>query len=155
MIAKCLIDTLEEAIRASVTKKYGDKMDIEVTFNEDTGDIEVFQFKTVVEEVFDEDTEITKENAVKHDPNVDLDDAISGCKSRICRPAPKAPSRSSSACATPNKKLSMKNTNTAKARSSAASSSAATAPAGSSTRRTEALLPKDKQIPRERFQVLN
>lgn len=71
-----LIDTLEEAIRASVTKKYGDKMDIEVTFNEDTGDIEVYQFKTVVEEVFDEDTEITTEDATKHDPNVELDDAI-------------------------------------------------------------------------------
>ncbi len=46
-----LIDTLEEAIRASVTKKYGDKMDIEVTFNEETGEIEVYQFKIVVEEV--------------------------------------------------------------------------------------------------------
>ncbi len=71
-----LIDTLEEAIRASVTKKYGDKMDIEVTFNEDTGEIEVYQFKIVVEEVEDPDTEIIMAEAVKHDPNVELDDAI-------------------------------------------------------------------------------
>jgi len=71
-----LIDTLEEAIRASVTKKYGDKMDIEVTFNEETGEIEVYQFKIVVEEVEDPDTEILMVEAVKHDPNVELDDAI-------------------------------------------------------------------------------
>ncbi|NLY41247.1 MAG: transcription termination factor NusA [Desulfovibrionales bacterium] len=71
-----LIDTLEEAIRASVAKKYGDKMDMEVTFNETTGDIEVYQFKIVVDEVFDPDTEILKENALKHDPNVELDDEI-------------------------------------------------------------------------------
>lgn len=71
-----LIDTLEEAIRASVTKKYGDKMDIEVTFNEETGEIEVYQFKIVVDEVTDTDTEILMADAVKHDPNVELDDAI-------------------------------------------------------------------------------
>lgn len=71
-----LIDTLEEAIRASVTKKYGDKMDIEVTFNEETGEIEVYQFKIVVDEVSDTDTEITMADAVRHDPNVELDDAI-------------------------------------------------------------------------------
>jgi transcription termination/antitermination protein NusA len=71
-----LIDTLEEAIRASVTKKYGDKMDIEVTFNEETGEIEVYQFKIVVEEIEDPDTEIIMAEAVKHDPNVELDDAI-------------------------------------------------------------------------------
>jgi N utilization substance protein A len=71
-----LIDTLEEAIRASVTKKYGDKMDIEVTFNEETGEIEVYQFKIVVEEIEDPDTEILMADALKHDPNVELDDAI-------------------------------------------------------------------------------
>lgn len=71
-----LIDTLEEAIRASVTKKYGDKMDIEVSFNEDTGEIEVYQFKIVVEEVADPATEIIMAEARKHDPNVELDDAI-------------------------------------------------------------------------------
>ena len=71
-----LIDTLEEAIRASVTKKYGDKMDIEVSFNEDTGEIEVYQFKIVVDEVADPATEILMADAIKHDPNVELEDAI-------------------------------------------------------------------------------
>lgn len=71
-----LIDTLEEAIRASVAKKYGDKMDIEVNFNEETGDIEVYQFKVVVDEVEDPDTEILMDEARVHDPEVELDDAV-------------------------------------------------------------------------------
>jgi N utilization substance protein A len=71
-----LIDTLEEAIRASVIKKYGDGLDIEVTFNEETGDIEVFQFKIVVDKVRDPDNEISLEEARRHDPNVELDDEM-------------------------------------------------------------------------------
>lgn len=71
-----LIDTLEEAIRASVLKKYGDGLDIEVTFNDETGDIEVFQFKIVVDKVRDPDNEIALEDARQHDPNVDLDDEM-------------------------------------------------------------------------------
>ncbi len=131
-----LIDTLEEAIRASVTKKYGDKMDIEVTFNEETGRIEVYQFKIVVEEVEDSDTEILMVDALKHDPNVELDDAIGfRLQSRTWGASqPRAPSRSSSsACATPSRRSFTRNTRTARARSSAASSSAATVRAGSST----------------------
>jgi N utilization substance protein A len=71
-----LIDTLEEAIRASVIKKYGDGLDIEVTFNDETGDIEVFQFKIVVDKVHDPDNEISLEEARQHDPNVELDDEM-------------------------------------------------------------------------------
>ena len=71
-----LIDTLEEAVRSSVARKYGDAMDIEVNFNEDAGAIEVYQFKVVVDEVEDEISEITLEEARKHDPNVQLDDEM-------------------------------------------------------------------------------
>ena len=48
-----LISTLEEAVRTSVTRKYGDDLDVEVHYSDDTGDIEVFQFKFVVDEVED------------------------------------------------------------------------------------------------------
>ncbi|WP_462323462.1 transcription termination factor NusA [Desulfoplanes sp.] len=71
-----LIDTLEEAIRASVVKKYGDDLDIEVSFNEEVGDIEVYQFKVVADEITDPAREITLEDAKLHDPNVQLDDEI-------------------------------------------------------------------------------
>ncbi|WP_147821898.1 transcription termination factor NusA [Salidesulfovibrio onnuriiensis] len=71
-----LIDTLEEAVRSAVHRKYGDTMDIEVTFNEETGEIDVYQFKVVVKEVHDEISEITLEEATNHDPNVRLDDEM-------------------------------------------------------------------------------
>ncbi|MGE4469515.1 MAG: transcription termination factor NusA [Desulfovibrio sp.] len=71
-----LVDTLEEAVRSAVARKYGDAMDIEVTFNEDLGEIEVYQFKVVVDEVHDEISEITLEEAQQHDPGVRLDDEM-------------------------------------------------------------------------------
>lgn len=71
-----LVDTLEEAIRASVIKKYGDNLDIEVSFNEEIGEIEVYQFKVVVDQVADPSREITLEDARIHDPKVQLDDEV-------------------------------------------------------------------------------
>jgi N utilization substance protein A len=71
-----LVDTLEEAVRSSVVRKYGDELDIEVNFSEDTGEIEVFHYKVVVEEVEDPNTEISMEDARQHDPGVQMDDDI-------------------------------------------------------------------------------
>ena len=71
-----LVDTLEEAVRTSVVRKFGDDMDIEVSFNEETGDIDVYQFKIVVAKVEDPNSQITLEDAKKHDPSVQLDDEM-------------------------------------------------------------------------------
>jgi len=71
-----LIETLEEAVRTSVTRKYGEDIDVEVSFNEDTGELDVFQFKIVVGKVEDESSQITLEEAKKHDPSVQLDDEM-------------------------------------------------------------------------------
>ncbi len=71
-----LVDTLEEAVRSSVVRKYGDELDIEVNFNEETGEIEVFHYKVVVDEVEDPNTEISMEEARQHDPGVQMDDDI-------------------------------------------------------------------------------
>jgi N utilization substance protein A len=71
-----LIDTLEEAVRTAVNKKFNNKLDIEVNFNEETGDIEVHQFKIVLDSVEDTDTEIALEEAQKIDPNVELEDEL-------------------------------------------------------------------------------
>jgi N utilization substance protein A len=71
-----LIDTLEEAVRSAVARKYGETMDIEVAFNEELGEIEVFEFKVVVDEVHDPVSEIAIEDAVAHDPNAQLDDEM-------------------------------------------------------------------------------
>ncbi|MFZ5812852.1 MAG: transcription termination factor NusA [Thermodesulfobacteriota bacterium] len=77
-----LIDTLEEAVRSSVARKYGDHLDFEVGYNEEQGEIEVYQFKVVVEEVDLPDSEITLEEARKIDPNVQIDDEM-GFKLKI------------------------------------------------------------------------
>jgi N utilization substance protein A len=71
-----LVDTLEEAVRTSVLRKYGEDIDIEVSFNEEEGELEVYQFKAVVEEVEDEATEITLEDAKAHDPGAQIDDEL-------------------------------------------------------------------------------
>ena len=43
-----LISTLVEAIRQAAKKKLGLKQEIEVTYNEELGEVEVFEFKEVV-----------------------------------------------------------------------------------------------------------
>ena len=71
-----LVDTLEEAVRAAVNKKFRNKLDIEVNFNEDTGDVEAHQFRIVVDEVDDPNTEISLEEAREVDANVQLEDEL-------------------------------------------------------------------------------
>ena len=63
-----LIGTLEEAIRSAVKRKYGMSDNFEVTYNDETGEIEVFQFKEVVAEVSEPDTQISLLEAKKLDP---------------------------------------------------------------------------------------
>jgi hypothetical protein len=46
-----LISAIKDAIRSAAKKKYGPKMDIEVEYRDDTGAIEVFQYKEVVTEM--------------------------------------------------------------------------------------------------------
>jgi len=71
-----LIDAIEEAVRSAVRKKYGSRRDIEVQFNEELGEIEAFQYRTVMEEVFDEETEINLEDARLLDPEVEIEDDL-------------------------------------------------------------------------------
>lgn len=71
-----LIDAIEEAVRSAVRKKYGNRREIEVQFSEESGEVEVFQYRTVVDEVYDEDTEIALEDARRLDPEIELDDDL-------------------------------------------------------------------------------
>ncbi len=71
-----IIDALEEAILSASKKKYGSHLDLEARYNEELGEIEVFQFKTVVEEVNEPDMEIALENAKAHDPECLHGDSI-------------------------------------------------------------------------------
>jgi N utilization substance protein A len=71
-----LVEALEEAVMSAAKKKYGMRRDMEAQYNEDLGEIELFQFRTVVEEVEDEQTEISLEEARGLDPEVQLNDDL-------------------------------------------------------------------------------
>jgi N utilization substance protein A len=71
-----LIHALEEALRSAARKKYGSKVDIEATYDEETGEIEVFQFKDVVAEVQEPDLELTLDEGRKLDPECEVGDSL-------------------------------------------------------------------------------
>jgi len=71
-----LIEALESALLMAAKKKYGLEKEIEAHFNEDLGEIELFQFKTVVDTIANEDVEIQHDEAQKLDPGVTLGDSI-------------------------------------------------------------------------------
>ncbi|MFQ5586450.1 MAG: transcription termination factor NusA, partial [Thermodesulfobacteriota bacterium] len=71
-----LIEVLEAAMMRAAEKRYGADKDIESHYNEELGEVELFQFKTVVEEVTEEETEIDLEEAKKLDPDVIIGDSL-------------------------------------------------------------------------------
>ena len=71
-----LIEAIEEAVQSAARKKLGSRRDIEVRYNEEYGEVEIFQFRVVVEESSDEQTEVNYSEAVKLDPDVQLGDEL-------------------------------------------------------------------------------
>ncbi len=74
--SKILIDGLEEAVRSAVKKKFGPECELEVNFNREIGEIEVFEFKEVVEKVADERSQVSFEEARKLDPECEIGDSL-------------------------------------------------------------------------------
>ena len=58
-----IVEALESAMLTAARKKLGIQVDIEAHYNEEAGEIEVFQFKTVVDKVLDPDTQVSLEQA--------------------------------------------------------------------------------------------
>ncbi|MBW1721109.1 MAG: transcription termination/antitermination protein NusA [Deltaproteobacteria bacterium] len=71
-----LIKTLEDAVRAAAKKKMGPNYDLEVNYNEELGEIEVFEFKEVVEKVEDDHLQISLEEAREIDPESEIGDSL-------------------------------------------------------------------------------
>jgi N utilization substance protein A len=71
-----LVEALEEAVLSAAKKRYGQRRDIEVKFNEEFGEVELFQFRKVVEQVEDEQVEVSLEEAKRLDPEVELGDEL-------------------------------------------------------------------------------
>ena len=74
--AKILIEALEEAVRSAVKKKFGLEYELEVSFNMEIGEIEVFEFKEVVDEVTDERIQVPLEKARELDPESEIGDSL-------------------------------------------------------------------------------
>ncbi|HEY5673254.1 MAG TPA: transcription termination factor NusA [Malonomonas sp.] len=71
-----LVEALESAVLSAANKKFRNTRDLEAHFNEDIGEVEVFEFVTVVDEVIDSYKEIDIEEAREVDPDVEVGDSL-------------------------------------------------------------------------------
>jgi len=71
-----VIEILESAMVAAARKKYGMQRDIEAQYNEELGEVDLIEFKTVVEDVEDEFIEMTLEEGRDLDPDCELGDSL-------------------------------------------------------------------------------
>ena len=71
-----ILEALKAALLTAARKKYGPKVDLEAQFNPDLGEIELFNFRTVVEKVRNEFKEISLEEARLLDTEVELGDSL-------------------------------------------------------------------------------
>ena len=71
-----LIATIEEALKSAARKKHGNRIDVEVQYNEETGEIEVFQFKEVAETVEDQELQMSVEEGRELDPECEIGDSL-------------------------------------------------------------------------------
>ncbi|NRA02698.1 MAG: transcription termination/antitermination protein NusA [Myxococcales bacterium] len=71
-----VIDALQKALVMAARRRFGLEREIEAQYNESTGEIELFEFKTVVESVTDPATQVLLAEALSHDSEVETDDQI-------------------------------------------------------------------------------
>ena len=73
---EALIQALEGALVKAARNKYGYNLEIEAQYNEELGEIELFQFKDVVEIITSPVKEILPEDAKRVDPDAEVGDEI-------------------------------------------------------------------------------
>ena len=71
-----LIDALQAAMISAAKKKFGPQRDLEAQYNPEIGEVELFEFKTVVEVVTNPNVEISLEDAKKTDPEAEPGDSL-------------------------------------------------------------------------------
>lgn len=71
-----LMEAIEAAFLTAARKKWGHLGELEAHYNKETGEIELFQFKTLVEKVEDENSQMTLKEGNKLDPEAELGDSI-------------------------------------------------------------------------------
>jgi N utilization substance protein A len=73
---RVIIGALEEAMKQAARRKYGQEKEIEARFNEELGEIELFEFRTVVENLTDPESQILIAPARALDPEAEEGDQI-------------------------------------------------------------------------------
>ena len=71
-----LIEVLESAMVAAGRKRFGPDRDLEAQFNEDLGEVELFEFRTVVDAVENDELEISLDLARIADPECEVGDSL-------------------------------------------------------------------------------
>lgn len=71
-----LVEALESAVLSAANKKYRNTRDLEAHFNDELGEVELFEFVTVVDEVVDSYKEIDLEEAREIDEEVQVGDSL-------------------------------------------------------------------------------
>lgn len=71
-----VIEAMEQAVLSAANKKYRNTRVLEAHYNADTGEVELFEYVRVVEEVQDSYTEISVEEAHEMDPECEIGDEL-------------------------------------------------------------------------------
>src|SRR5437762_1111498 len=71
-----LVEALEAAMLTAARKVHGMEKDIEAHFNADSGDVEIFEFRTVVDRIENPATEIMLDEARALDPEAQVGDSL-------------------------------------------------------------------------------
>ena len=73
-----VIEAMEQAVLTAANKKYRNTRELEAHYNEEIGEVELFEFVTVVEEVQDSYKEIDLDEARESDPEVEVGVCVAG-----------------------------------------------------------------------------
>ncbi|BCS53441.1 transcription termination factor NusA [Geobacter sp. SVR] len=71
-----VLEAMEQAVLTAANKKYRNTRDLEAHYNPETGEVELFEFVTVVDEVEDSYKEISLDEAREIDPDVEVGDSL-------------------------------------------------------------------------------
>ncbi|UFS70849.1 transcription termination factor NusA [Geomonas sp. RF6] len=71
-----VVEALEQAVLTAANKKFRNTRDLEAHYNPEIGEVELFEFVTVVDEVQDSYREIELDEAREEDPEVEVGDSI-------------------------------------------------------------------------------
>lgn len=71
-----LISLLEQTMESEGRREYGKEQDLEAMYNEEIGEVELFVFRTVVDEVSNQVLEISLDMAREEDPGCRVGDSI-------------------------------------------------------------------------------